>query len=123
MNNDLLSVVVPVYNVAPYLDGSIRSILGQSYQNLEVILVDDGSTDNSGEICRRYARLDSRVKLISQENQGASAARRNGIWLASGTYMGFIDPDDYIDAEFYERLMACRGKFDMVISKSEAKRS
>lgn len=109
MSHDLLSIVVPVYNVAPYLDRSIRSILGQTYQNLEVILVDDGSTDGSGEICEEYARQDSRVVLICQENQGASAARRNGIRVASGTYMGFIDPDDYIDPDFYERLMACRG--------------
>lgn len=117
MCNDLLSIVVPVYNVAPYLDRSIRSILGQTYQNLEVILVNDGATDGSGEICEKYAQVDSRIKLISQENQGASAARRNGIRLASGTYMGFIDPDDYIDADFYERLMACRGKFDVVVSQ------
>lgn len=117
MSHDLLSIVVPVYNVAPYLDRSIRSILGQTYQNLEVILVDDGSTDGSGEICEEYARQDSRVVLISQENQGASAARRNGIRVASGTYMGFIDPDDYIDPDFYERLMACRGEFDVVISQ------
>lgn len=117
MSHDLLSIVVPVYNVAPYLDRSIRSILGQTYQNLEVILVDDGSTDGSGEICEEYARQDSRVVLISQENQGASAARRNGIRVASGTYMGFIDPDDYIDPDFYERLMACREEFDVVISQ------
>lgn len=117
MSHDLLSIVVPVYNVAPYLDRSIRSILGQTYQNLEVILVDDGSTDGSGEICEEYARQDSRVVLICQENQGASAARRNGIRVASGTYMGFIDPDDYIDPDFYERLMACRGEFDVVISQ------
>lgn len=117
MSHDLLSIVVPVYNVAPYLDRSIQSILGQTYQNLEAILVDDGSTDGSGEICEKYARQDSRVKLISQENQGASAARRNGIRLASGTYMSFVDPDDYIDLDLYERLMACRGNFDVVVSQ------
>ncbi len=117
MGEDLLSIIVPVYNVAPYLDRSIQSILNQTYRSLEVILVNDGSTDGSGEICERYARLDSRIKLLSQENHGASAARRNGIRLASGTYMGFIDPDDYIDADFYEQLMACRGKFDMVVSQ------
>lgn len=117
MDDGLLSIVVPVYNVAPYLDKSIQSILGQTYRKLEVILVDDGSTDESGRICKKYAELDSRIKLITQENQGASAARRNGIRLASGTYMGFIDPDDYIDADYYEQLMACRGDFDMVISQ------
>lgn len=117
MSHDLLSIVVPVYNVAPYLDRSIQSILGQTYRKLEIILVDDGSTDESGKICRKYAELDSRIKLISQENQGASAARRNGVRLASGAYMGFIDPDDYIDPDFYEQLMAYRGEFDMVISQ------
>lgn len=117
MDDDLLSIVVPVYNVAPYLDRSIQSILNQTYRSLEVILVDDGSTDGSGEICEKYARMDSRIKLLSQENQGASAARRSGIRLASGTYMGFIDPDDYIDPDFYEQLMACRGKFDVVVSQ------
>ena len=117
MSHDLLSIVVPVYNVAPYLDRSIQSILGQTYRKLEIILVDDGSTDESGKICRKYAELDSRIKLISQENQGASAARRNGVRLASGAYMGFIDPDDYIDPDFYERLMECRGDFDMVVSQ------
>lgn len=117
MCDDLLSIIVPVYNVRPYLDRSIRSILSQTYRNLELILVDDGSTDGSGEICEKYARLDPRVKLISQKNQGASAARRNGIRLASGQYMGFVDPDDYIDSDLYERLMACRGKFDVVVAQ------
>ena len=117
MSHDLLSIVVPVYNVAPYLDRSIQSILGQTYRKLEIILVDDGSTDESGKICKKYAELDSRVKVLSQKNQGASAARRNGVRLASGAYMGFIDPDDYIDPDFYEQLMACRGEFDMVISQ------
>lgn len=117
MKNNLLSIIVPIYNVAQYLDRSIQSILNQTYKNLEIILIDDGSTDGSGEICAKYARLDSRVKLISQENQGASVARRNGICLASGEYMGFVDPDDYIDIDLYAQLMACRGDFDVVISQ------
>lgn len=117
MDHELLSIVVPVYNVAPYLDHSIQSILNQTYSELEVILINDGSTDGSGEICEKYASLDSRVKLISQENQGASAARRKGIQFASGMYMGFVDPDDYIDADFYEQLMANRAGFDVVVSQ------
>ena len=117
MSGELLSIIVPVYNVAPYLDRSIRSILDQTYQGFELILVDDGSTDGSGKICEKYALLDSRVKLISQENQGASVARRNGIRMASGTYMGFVDPDDYIDPDFYAQLMTCRGNFDVVIAQ------
>lgn len=117
MHDELLSIIVPVYNVAQYLDRSIQSILNQSYKNLEIILIDDGSTDGSGEICAKYAKLDSRVRLISQENQGASAARRNGIRKASGQYMGFVDPDDYIDADLYEQLMSCSDGFDVVISQ------
>lgn len=117
MNPDLLSVVVPVYNVAQYLDRCIQSILAQTYRNLEVILVNDGSTDGSEEICAKYAQLDSRIMLISQENQGASAARRSGIRLATGKYMSFVDPDDYIDVDLYEQLMSCRANFDVVISQ------
>lgn len=117
MSGDLLSIIIPVYNVAPYLDRSIQSILNQTYRNLEVIMVNDGSTDGSGEICQKYAGLDSRIKLISQENQGASAARRKGIRAATGSYMSFVDPDDYIDPDFYERLMDCRGEADVVISQ------
>lgn len=117
MTDDLLSVVVPVYNVAPYLDRSIQSILNQTYYNIEVILVNDGSTDCSGEICEKYARLDSRIKLIAQENQGAAGARLSGVRLASGQYITFVDPDDYIDFDFYEQLMGCRNDFDVVISQ------
>ena len=117
MKPDLLSVIVPVYDAEPYLDRAIQSILKQTYRSLEVILINDGSTDYSGEICEKYARLDSRVRLISQPNQGASAARRNGVRLASGQYVGFVDSDDYIDADYFERLMECRGEFDVVIAQ------
>ena len=106
MTEDLLSIVVPVYNVAPYLDRFIQSLLNQTYQKLEIILVDDGSTDGSGKICAKYAKQDPRIKLISQENQGAAVARRNGTRLASGRYMTSIDPDDYVDEDLYEQLRA-----------------
>ena len=117
MTDDLLSVVVPVYNVAPYLDRFIQSLLNQTYQKLEIILVDDGSTDNSWKICAKYAKQDSRINLVSQENQGAASARRNGTRLASGRYMTSIDPDDYVDEDLYEQLMACREDFDVIISQ------
>lgn len=117
MTDDLLSIVVPVYNVAPYLDRSIQSMLKQTYHNIEIILVNDGSTDGSKEICEKYAQLDSRVKFITQENKGASAARRNGIRMAKGSYMSFLDPDDYIDSDLYKQLMACKADFDVVISQ------
>lgn len=117
MRENLLSIIVPVYNVAAYLDRSIQSILNQTYQNLELILINDGSTDNSGAICEKYAKRDPRVKLVTQKNQGASAARRRGLRLAAGAYVGFVDPDDYIDEDFYQKLMECRGDFDVVIAQ------
>lgn len=117
MRDELLSIIVPIYNVRQYLDRAVQSILNQTYRNLEVILIDDGSTDGSGEICRKYAALDARVRFISQENQGASAARRNGIRQAAGQYISFVDPDDYIDADLYRQLMACREDYDVVIAQ------
>lgn len=117
MENDRLSIIIPIYNVGAYLERSIQSVLNQTYRELEIILINDGSTDDSLEICQRYAALDSRIKLISQTNQGASAARRNGVRLATGRYIGFVDPDDYIDADFYEKLMGCRADFDVVIAQ------
>lgn len=115
MAEDLLSVVVPVYNVAPYLEQSVQSILNQTYCNIEVILVNDGSTDGSGELCQKYAALDSRIKLLSQKNQGVTGARKNGIKLASGKYITFVDPDDYIDLDLFQRLMEVREDFDVII--------
>lgn len=115
MPEELLSVVVPVYNVAPYLEQSIRSILDQSYRDIEVILVNDGSTDGSEELCRKYAGTDPRIKLLSQENQGVAKARRNGVELASGKYIAFIDPDDYLDLDLFQRMMESREDFDVVV--------
>lgn len=114
MSEELLSVVVPVYNVAPYLDQSIQSILNQTYRNIEVILVNDGSTDGSEKLCQKYAGLDSRIKLLSQENQGVTRARKKAVRLASGKYIAFVDPDDYIDLDLFQLLMECRKDFDVV---------
>lgn len=113
----LLSIIVPVYNVAPYLDQCLNSIVEQTYRCLELILVDDGSTDGSGEICDRYAHQDSRVKVFHQPNQGVAAARKKGVEFANGSYIGFVDGDDYIDEELYEKLMESRGDFDLVTSR------
>lgn len=117
MEKNLLSVIVPVYNVKPYLKRSITSILNQTYQNIEVILIDDGSTDGSEELCREYAERDPRIKLISQENQGVARARRNGLQLAAGAYVTFVDPDDYIDLDLFQRMMGCREEFDVVVCR------
>ena len=116
MPNELLSVIVPVYNIQPFVERSIASILEQTYENLEIILVNDGSTDGSEELCRKYAELDSRVKLISQENQGVTAARKAAVKMASGTYMAFVDGDDYIDKDLLQQMMDHRDSFDLVIA-------
>ena len=103
--NQTISVIVPVYNVAGYLPQCVDSILSQDYGNLEVILIDDGSTDGSGEICDRYAALDSRVRVIHQKNGGAAAAKNAGLRLATGEYLAFADSDDYLEPDAYGFLM------------------
>ena len=92
----LVSVIVPVFNMSKYLDRCVKSILGQTYGKLEVILVDDGSEDDSGEICDRYAAVDDRVKVIHKQNAGLGLARNSGLDIASGDYVTFIDADDYV---------------------------
>ena len=99
-----ISVIVPVYQVEPYLDRCVQSICGQTYQNLEIILVDDGSPDRCGDMCDAYARKDSRIRVIHQENQGLSAARNAGLALATGDYIAFVDSDDWIDPIMFSLL-------------------
>lgn len=103
--SDLISIVVPVYNVEAYLIRCVDSIINQTYQNLEIILVDDGSTDNSGLICDSVASKDKRIRVIHQKNGGLSAARNAGIEVASGKYLGFVDSDDYIDLNMYQSMI------------------
>lgn len=102
--SELISVIVPVYNVEQYLDRCVQSICKQSYKSLEIILIDDGSTDQSGKICEKYSEIDSRIKVIHKKNGGLSDARNHGIEAATGQYIGFIDSDDYIEPDMYERL-------------------
>lgn len=90
----LVSVIVPVYNVRPYLEESLESVVSQTYQNLEILVIDDGSTDGSGEICDRFAENDSRIRVVHQENKGLGAARNVGLDLASGQVVSFLDSDD-----------------------------
>lgn len=99
-----ISVIVPVYQVEAYLPCCLDSILAQTYSNLEIILVDDGSQDCSGEICEMYAKKDTRIKVIHQRNQGVSAARNAGLAIATGEWIGFVDGDDWIDPEMYKYL-------------------
>lgn len=99
-----ISIVVAVYNVEKYIDKCINSIVNQSFSNFELIIIDDGSIDKSGEICDNYAKKDSRIKVIHQKNQGLSMARNNGLNIAKGNYISFIDGDDFIHKDMYEVL-------------------
>lgn len=101
---ELISIIVPVYNVEPYLCRCLDSILNQTYNNIEIILVDDGSTDRSGEICDAYREKDSRINVIHKRNGGSSSARNYGLEMAKGEYIGFVDSDDYIASDMYELL-------------------
>lgn len=101
----ILSVIVPIYNVETYLEKCINSIINQTYSDLEIILIDDGSTDNSLSICKKYIEIDSRIILIHQKNLGVSVARNKGIDIAKGEWITFVDSDDYLAANAYESLI------------------
>ncbi|MDR1008372.1 MAG: glycosyltransferase [Campylobacteraceae bacterium] len=118
MSMPLISVIVPVYNVEQYLKKCLNSITNQTYKNLEIILVDDGSPDNCGKICDEYAAKDKRVRVIHKNNGGLSDARNAGLDIASGEYIAFVDSDDYIDLQAYEELIdiALKEESDIVIS-------
>ena len=100
----LISIIVPVYNVKDYVEKCLDSICGQSYTNLEIIVVDDGSTDGSGKICDAYASKDRRIKVIHRKNGGLSAARNEGLDAATGEFLGFVDSDDWIDLDMFKFL-------------------
>jgi len=102
----LISVIVPVYRVEKYLDRCLASIVGQTYRNLEIILVDDGSPDGSGALCDAWAARDSRVRVIHKENAGAGAARNTGLDVAAGDIVSMIDSDDYLEIHMYEHLLS-----------------
>ena len=103
-NNELISVIIPVYNVEPYVKRCIDTVLNQTYKNIEIIIVDDGSTDNSGKICDEYKNKDNRVIVIHKENGGLSDARNTGIEKCKGKYIIFVDSDDYIETTMVEKL-------------------
>lgn len=116
MNYDLISVIVPVYNVELYLEQCLNSIINQTYKNLEIILVNDGSTDNSGVICDLYANIDNRIIVIHKDNGGVSSARNAGLNVAKGNFIGFVDPDDWIADDMYEKLYLNIQNFNANIS-------
>lgn len=103
--DDKLSLIIPIYNVEPYLYQCLDSVINQTYRNLEIILIDDGSPDNCGVICDEYAERDERVKVIHKKNGGLSAARNDGLDIATGDWIAFIDSDDWCDADYFEEMM------------------
>ena len=111
-----VSIIVPVFNTEKYISRCIDSILTQTFTNFECILIDDGSTDKSWNICKHYSQSDKRVVLVHQENSGVSATRNKGIEMARGKYVCFVDSDDYIDKNMYEELVSAinRSNTDVV---------
>lgn len=101
-----VSVIIPIYNVEDYLPKCLDSIINQTYKNLEIILINDGSPDNCGVICDEYAKCDDRIIVVHQENQGVSVARNTGLDICSGDYIVFCDPDDYVELDMYEKLVS-----------------
>ncbi len=111
-SDPIISVIVPIYKVEKYIKKCVDSILAQTYTNLEIILVDDGSPDRCAEICDGYAKANERVKVIHQPNAGLSEARNSGLAIAAGAYIGFVDSDDYIAPTMYETLLSALDKND-----------
>ena len=105
----LISIIIPVYNVLPYLKKCIESVINQTYRNLEILLIDDGSDDGSEVVCDQYGKRDERIKVFHKSNGGLSSARNYGLQYVTGDYVGFVDSDDYIDIKMYEHLMAVLG--------------
>ena len=122
---EIISVVVPVYNAEKYLAKCVESILAQTYQNLEIILVDDGSIDSSPKMCDDYASKDKRIRVIHKENGGASSARNAGLNVATGEFVAFVDGDDYIEQNMYELLLSKQqeGNYDLVFCRYNEDRS
>lgn len=107
-----ISVIIPIYKVEPYLRQCLDSVVGQTYKNLQIILVDDGSPDNCGTICDEYAAQDSRVTVIHKENGGLSSARNDALKLVTGTWISFVDPDDWCELDMYEKALTCAERTD-----------
>ena len=107
-----ISVIVPVYNVAAWLPRCVDSILAQTCKNMEILLVDDGSSDASGRICDAYAEKDPRIRVVHKENGGLSSARNAGLDMASGEYLGFVDSDDWIEPGMYAEMLGLMEKYD-----------
>ncbi len=120
MEKNKISVIVPMYNTEDYIERCIRSIMKQAYKNIEILIVDDGSTDRSLEICQELQREDSRIRIIQQENSGVSKARNVGIENSEGEYIGFVDRDDYLANDMYEKLLDCMNKSNSDLASARA---
>ncbi len=114
----LITVIVPIYNIEEYLPRCVRSIMAQTYGNLEILLVDDGSTDGTGQLCDRLAQEDSRIRVLHKENGGSSSARNLALETARGKYVGFVDSDDYIDPDMYEKLYQGIVRYDVPVAQT-----
>ena len=119
---DLVTVIIPVYNVEKYLAKCVNSIIKQSYKKLQIILVDDGSSDSSGAICDELLLLDERIEVFHQKNKGVSSARNKGIDLAQGEYIAFVDPDDFLAPNMYEVLIGNIKKYSAQCSSVSMKK-
>lgn len=122
MKKPLISVIIPVYKVEKYLDKCVASVVSQTYENLEIILVDDGSPDNCPAMCDEWAKKDNRIKVIHKENGGLSDARNRGIEIATGEYIMFVDSDDYLDETMCDKLYALISQHNATIAISNFKR-
>ncbi len=114
MDKPLISVIVPVYNILEYLPRCVQSLRSQTYPNLEILLVDDGSTDGTGALCDELAREDGRIRVFHKQNGGSSSARNLGIEMAAGELLGFVDSDDYVEPDMYELLQQAMEKYQDV---------
>ena len=115
----LISIIIPIYNVEKYLKKCIESVINQTYKNIEIILINDGSTDGSGKICDEYAIKDKRIKVSHNENGGVAVARNKGIKMSTGDYIVFVDSDDFISNEYCEKMLEAvlRNNADIAICK------
>ena len=117
----VVSVIIPIYNVEKYLCRCLDSVVGQTYKDLQIICVIDGSTDSCKEICSKYSAVDGRIEIISQPNSGCARARNNALKKAKGQYICFIDPDDYVGQNYIESLVRAVQKYDADIALAIAK--
>ena len=101
-----ISIIIPVYNVAQYLDKALDSVVNQTYKDIEIICVNDGSTDNSLQIIENYAKKDKRIKVINQDNSGLYVVRQNGVKVATGDYITYVDGDDWLDADACDKIVS-----------------